>query len=727
MGEDVDFSNLSDQQLKEYDSYLCNETEADLHSSEVLSILHWSKDMILNDQKSLLVRKHQMTASQKAVFDSLISYEGNQLLAFVTGPGGCGKSFLLHTLVLQYEFNCAIVEVLATSGNAALLVNGRTVHSFFKLDCNLDTSIQYRDTNWESICCTNVIIIDEISMMTAEILEKFNQICNETSTMINEKQLFGGKTVILFGDLLQLPAVTNNTSQSRQIYESQLWSKFYPFFLHENCRQSQDTIYAALLNRVRFGTHTTKDLELLQTRVCGSGHDLDHECQDMTSSNSMAICSKHVERMALNEQMQNSLLPTSSLHHLNATDYDAGGELLNKTESQQLNLLKSVMPQTISVKEGAKVMITRNLNVQSKIVNGTVGILKTVNKQVLMIQRLASDELIPVTKVKQKLLLPVVNTPVYRVQFPIIVAYACTVHRMQGATLKNAYISLDSSFFAAGQAYVALSRVQTLQGLHLLKFSSEAFHTNEQVCKMLQYAEKHNQLIPTTINQNRKQQCSADTTSQEQNIMPVCITSASSKSLQQITSLNQYNLQILSHHSCKLLKKIPLIHQGLQNMKILMLQNQQLLTHTAEQLISMMGIAVPDSIEDNNVSKECHTSFLSEYIPVHTQSRGNCLWQMISIGLCNKTVLMKTLRVLTAYALLEHQIHFEQLLAADRSISKPVLDEFEDLIKTSLTDKAWSNEYHLYALSIILQRPIYIYSTLKKMTFSDTKRSMLLV
>ncbi|CAC5390819.1 PIF1 [Mytilus coruscus] len=321
--------------------------------------------MILNDQKSLLMRKHQMTASQKTVFDSLMSYEGNQLLAFVTGPGGCGKSFLLHTLVLQYEFNCSIVEVLATSGNAALLVNGRTVHSFFKLDCNLETSIQYRDTNWESICCTNVIIIDEISMMTAEILEKLSQICNQTSTMTNEKQLFGGKTVILFGDLLQLPAVTNSTSQSRQIYESQLWSKFHPFFLNENCRQSQDITYASLLNRVRLGNHTTEDLELLQTRVCGSGHDLDHECQNMTSSNSMVICSKHVERMNLNDQLQNSLLPTSTLHHLHATDYDAGGELLNKTESHQLNSLKSVMPQTISVKEGAKVMITRNLNVQS--------------------------------------------------------------------------------------------------------------------------------------------------------------------------------------------------------------------------------------------------------------------------------------------------------------------------------------------------------------------------
>ncbi|CAC5390820.1 unnamed protein product [Mytilus coruscus] len=148
-------------------------------------------------------------------------------------------------------------------------------------------------------------------------------------------------------------------------------------------------------------------------------------------------------------------------------------------------------------------------------------------------------------------------------------------------------------------------------------------------------------------------------------------------------------------------------------MKILMLQHHQLLKHTAEQLINMTAVAVPEIIEDKNVSKECHRSFLSQYIPVHTQARGNCLWEMISIGLCNKKVLMKTLRVLTAYTLLEHQIHFEQLLAADRSIAKPVLDEFDDLTKTALTNKAWGNEYHLYALSIILQRPIYIYSTFK--------------
>lgn len=83
-----------------------------------------------------------MTPSQQKAFDFISLQTGSQLLCFVTCPGGCGKYLLLHTLVLHYELSGLLIEVLATSRNAALLINGRTIHSFFKLNPELSTSIQ---------------------------------------------------------------------------------------------------------------------------------------------------------------------------------------------------------------------------------------------------------------------------------------------------------------------------------------------------------------------------------------------------------------------------------------------------------------------------------------------------------------------------------------------------------------------------------------------------------
>ena len=98
--------------------------------------------------------------------------------------------------------------------------------------------------------------------------------------------MFAGKSVYLFGDLFQLPAVENP-----QVFQSPLWKHFQMVSLKENCRQSEDLVYAELLNRIRIGNHSSEDLEVLSKRVCGTGHPFDQECA--ITENATVLCSKH--------------------------------------------------------------------------------------------------------------------------------------------------------------------------------------------------------------------------------------------------------------------------------------------------------------------------------------------------------------------------------------------------------------------------------------------------
>jgi hypothetical protein len=135
---------------------------------------------------------------------------------------------------------------------------------------------------------TQAIIIDEVSMMSGELLEKVDEICRQTAQRSLKMKPFGGKHVILFGDLLQLPSIVKENT-THQIYESVIFENFKPFFLDQNCRQKNDVEFANMLNRIRVGAHDESDIKKLMSRVCGSGHNSE-KCKDLLGlSGSMAI------------------------------------------------------------------------------------------------------------------------------------------------------------------------------------------------------------------------------------------------------------------------------------------------------------------------------------------------------------------------------------------------------------------------------------------------------
>ena len=130
-----------------------------------------------------------------------------QKLMSITGAWGVGQSFLLHTVVKYLELSGEILQVTATSGSTAKLILGRTLHSFLGLDCEFNTSIKYGDQTWRSINSTDTLIVDEVSMIPAEILEKVDEIFRACAEGSSQGKPLCGKNVLLFGDLFQLLSV----------------------------------------------------------------------------------------------------------------------------------------------------------------------------------------------------------------------------------------------------------------------------------------------------------------------------------------------------------------------------------------------------------------------------------------------------------------------------------------------------------------------------------------
>ena len=248
-------------------------------------------------------------------------------------------------------------------------------------------------------------------MMSSELLEKLNEIFTACAEGKNQSKPFHGKTVMLFGDLYQLPSVQINITP-RYIYQSPLWAKFTPIILTQNCRQ-KDANFKELLGRVWVGNHTKEDIHTLETRICSLGHELISECTDYSSPGVMVMCSRVSIKNKINEDIMEKTLSHQPLHQLKGTDYEECGRRATYYESQEIDNVKGVMPKIMNVQIGAKVCITWNLDQEGGIVKTIEGFFKSVHNNVVIIEEEQTKILIPVTKVKQKIYVSKTNKTFY--------------------------------------------------------------------------------------------------------------------------------------------------------------------------------------------------------------------------------------------------------------------------------------------------------------------------
>lgn len=415
----------------------------------------------------------------------------------IIGSGGCGKSLLTKEMKYDTKKNSGKnIVITATTGIAAYNINGITINSFMGIGTGeqpveiLIKRIMKNMCTRDRIRNTSILIIDEISMMSAEIFDKINTICQFVR---KNSTFFGGIQLILTGDFFQLlPVFNRNTTlypsqDKRLIFESEVFNKMFNeknkniVVLTSNYRQI-DKDFRDLLLRVRKGIYTESDIVKLNTRMINNFEKTDDNIVHLVSSNKKA---QTINSTNLDNIKEKSVTYKSEF-------YETGNEDLCKEMKKDLEgqfVQKGIM--TVNLKIGARVMLIKNISVEEGLVNGSVGIVSNfVNIKELGIR---SNEKFPlvlfdngVSKIIDRVewTLEMNNSEVKANQIPLMLSWAITHHKSQSLTLDKAILDLGDCF-CDHQVYVALSRLKSIDGLYLKTFNSKKITINEKVKKYI--------------------------------------------------------------------------------------------------------------------------------------------------------------------------------------------------------------------------------------------------
>ena len=521
---------MAEEDIQAHINQIVNERPQSKNDSLNLKYTKEARKELLTNQQYNHYMQH-LNAEQKVIVmyhrkwckETVLALKQNKPIKpyclFLSGPGGVGKSHvvkLIHTdtvklLQCAHQITAEDVPILLTvaTGVAAHNIDGITIHSAFMLN---DRKTSY--SNYYSLAADTlntlqlhleqlmVVIIDEISMVGAETLYKIHMRLQEIKGLNYSGTRFGNVTIIAVGDLYQLPPL-----KDKKIYDApgnkydptpislhqSLWQENFTFYELKQIVRQKDQFFAQLLNRVRKAEITPEDEITLKQRVT----TLDNPNH---FTDALHVYGTNNQTDQYNSTMLQKL--TTQKYIIKSSDMtkDRNTAQLNFSFEGKKRADTGGLPGTLTVAENAFVRLTSNIDVADGLANGVRGIIthiitddqgcvaailvkfddKKVGQKAKGSSQYKSQYPDAVPIYRHGVPFQYKNITVFRSQFPLILSWASTIHSVQGLTVDRIVVDL-SKIFAAGQAYVALSRVKTLEGLQILNYKSTAFRTDKRV------------------------------------------------------------------------------------------------------------------------------------------------------------------------------------------------------------------------------------------------------
>ena len=402
----------------------------------------------------------------KKAFDIINENRYFKTNLLITGVAGTGKSTFLRYLTNTVKKN---IIVLAPTGIAAINIGGQTIHSFFwfppralMLQDNGIKRFSKKSKEYKTIKAMDILIIDEISMVRPDIVDAIDYSLRMNGG--DPEMEFGGKQVVFIGDLLQLAPIVidshhqnliNSIYRNNYFFSSKVFEKIHLKKVEfiKNYRQS-DPIFIGLLNKVRNKTISQTELDVFNKRVCSES-----ELNDLTNIITLTTTNEMAKMVNLNR-----------LSRIEYPTYNFQAVIKGV-----FNKSKFPTDEQLKLKKGAQVMFTFNDSLAKRWVNGTIGIIHELNTNSIEV-KLENGLIHEVVKSTWQNFKYKYNNVDHCIekekigefqQYPLKLAWAITIHKSQGLTYDKVIINYGNGTFANGQAYVALSRLRSFDGLFL--------------------------------------------------------------------------------------------------------------------------------------------------------------------------------------------------------------------------------------------------------------------
>jgi ATP-dependent exoDNAse (exonuclease V) alpha subunit len=405
-----------------------------------------------------------MNAKQQECYDEFFKKKN----IFLTGTGGTGKSYVLNQITTSAAAKKLKIGITATTGAAAVLVNGRTINSFLGIGLAKSSpqtlaniSMKKNKKVVQTIKKLDVLIIEEISMMDMDLFEK---VSDYLSIIRGNPKPFGNLQILLCGDFMQLCPVSCRGWDKKYCFKSSVWSgmNFTNIILTENIRQNSDIKLQQVLEKVRWGECDKETLEYIRNL----------RIKDTNSSIKPTILhGKNAEVDAINEAELAKMIASGAKTSTYNTIYHH--------KSSEKFAASSKIPEKVTLCIGCQVIVTWNIRQDIGIINGTRGVVIDFTQSGVLIQLKSGKQfVVEYVSIKQD---DYVDANTFITYMPLKLAWSISIHKSQGATLDCAEMDLGSSIFEYGQAFTSLSRIRDSSSVTVLDVEASSFKCHEDV------------------------------------------------------------------------------------------------------------------------------------------------------------------------------------------------------------------------------------------------------